>query len=482
MSRFGRHFTRVREIKDFERRLIRLVVDRPGAMSPAQEALFRYAAVMARQHTMRAPDGRDVDVSESVASLQQWMNEAIVGLLAGGDPGVAELEMLREIAPVLALRLAKTRADMLTRHAEDFSAEHLDAEICQKRLVLVLGGGGGAGMVHLGVFSLMHELGHIPELIVGSSMGSILGAMRAIDRQYDPIRTALALPRDLDYNTVFRPFSGYSRFGFPGAFHMNLLRVSREIFTRLVSQSTVHFHELPIPLQVVTTGIRKGFHIDDEAYQGQTSEFSMLALRRRLRTFFGVIQQISQNPRFLAQIVFGKEESTEQFPVVEAIGFSCAVPGLLHYDVYHDDPETIEPLEAVFERHKLARLCDGGVVNNVPSQVAWDTVQQGKIANGSRNAFILGCDVFAPIPSGKNLIWVPIQQVARAGVIANRPYADYHKTFRAPPSPLQVIVNSYSRFKDIVRNAVEELEADRPYIQRALTPLPRYDEWSGSFS
>ncbi|MEC9399645.1 MAG: patatin-like phospholipase family protein, partial [Myxococcota bacterium] len=58
-------------------------------------------------------------------------------------------------------------------------------------------GGGGAGLMHLGVFSLFNELGHCPELIVGSSMGSIMGALRAIDRDYDPINTALSLPREI---------------------------------------------------------------------------------------------------------------------------------------------------------------------------------------------------------------------------------------------------------------------------------------------
>ena len=121
------------------------------------------------------------------------------------------------------------------------------------------------------------------------------------------------------------------------------------------------------------------------------------------------------------------------------------------------------------------RLCDGGIVNNVPSQVAWDSVQQGTL--GTRNAYIVAADVFAPVSSSRNLLWVPIQQIARANVLANRPYSDFHKTFPNPPSPLQVIVNQYSRLKTIVQSARDEFARDMPYMKRALEPLPPYGIW-----
>jgi hypothetical protein len=62
-------------------------------------------------------------------------------------------------------------------------------------------------------------------------------------------------------------------------------------------------------------------------------------------------------------------------------------------------------------------------------------------------------------------------------VLANKPYADFHKTFQDPPSPIQIIVNNYSRLKGIVAAAREELAPDIPYIKRALTPLPPYGSW-----
>ena len=477
MSKFGRHFVRTRDLKAFERRLIRLGAKSPGALNAQHEALFRYAVTLAQQHTIRAPNGQDIPVAEQLEPLRRWMIEAIVEHLPGQE-GVADIEALRALAPILAIRLERSRQSLLTHHANDFGAEHLDEMIRHKKLVFVLGGGGGAGLTHLGLFALFNELDLTPDLIVGSSMGAMMGTLRAIAREYDPIATALALPREIDYQSIFKPYTGYSRYGFPGAFHMNLLRLARQVFHKLIGHSTLRFGELPIKLQIIATGIRSGFDLDDERYAPRAADQKAISggsLRKTIGLFFKVVRQLSNNPRFLSQVVFGKGKLTAQFPVIEAVGFSCAVPGLLHYDVYHDDPETIKPLDAIFKKQQLLRLCDGGVINNVPSRVAWDSVQRGEL--GSRNAFILAADAFAPISSSRNLIWTPIQQIARGNVLTNRPYADYHKTFMKPPSPLQLVINQYSRLKTIVQAARDELDDDKEIIRRALTPLPPYGTW-----
>lgn len=52
----------------------------------------------------------------------------------------------------------------------------------QYRLGLVLGGGGARGFAHLGVIQAMFELGLKPDIISGTSAGSIIGAMIAAGR------------------------------------------------------------------------------------------------------------------------------------------------------------------------------------------------------------------------------------------------------------------------------------------------------------
>lgn len=441
--------------------------------------MFRYALTLAQTNLFRTPDGNDVSLAEEVDPLRKWILESLLPLVpTDGEPNISTL---REIAPVLGLRLEDTRSHVLEHHANHFSEADLDEEIRNPKLALVLGGGGGSGLLHLATFAMLEEeLGVQPSLIVGSSMGSVMGLLRALRSEYDPMETALSIPKQFDFETIFRPFTGYSRYGFPGAFHLNLLRSARELFHHLVGDGMPRFSDLPIPLEIVACGIRTGFQIDDAQYEKVAKETnnSPLALRKRLRLFFSAVRELSRNPRFLSQVVFGREPGTEHFPVIEAVGFSCAVPGLLHYDIFHDDPETIGPLDEVFERHRLLRLCDGGVVNNVPSRVAWESVQAGTAK--TRNVKVMSFDVFAPVTTGRNMIFIPIQQIARPAVLANKPYADYHKTFRRSPSPLQIIVNSYSTLKQIIERGREQLADDVPYLRKSVEPLPPYGIWKDS--
>ena len=45
------------------------------------------------------------------------------------------------------------------------------------KLVLVLSGGGARGAAHVGVLKVLEELRIAPDLIVGTSMGSIVGGL-----------------------------------------------------------------------------------------------------------------------------------------------------------------------------------------------------------------------------------------------------------------------------------------------------------------
>ena len=49
----------------------------------------------------------------------------------------------------------------------------------RNKLALVLGGGGARGLAHIGVIRQMEKLGIKPDLIVGTSMGAVIGGMYA---------------------------------------------------------------------------------------------------------------------------------------------------------------------------------------------------------------------------------------------------------------------------------------------------------------
>lgn len=77
------------------------------------------------------------------------------------------------------------------------------------RLALVLGGGGPRGFAHIGVLKVLEENGIEPDLVVGASVGSMIGALYAGGMRATEIEKLA-----LDLNT--KQFIGISTSGFKG--------------------------------------------------------------------------------------------------------------------------------------------------------------------------------------------------------------------------------------------------------------------------
>jgi len=69
--------------------------------------------------------------------------------------------------------------------SQHFKWNRGEKDMAQYNTALVLGGGGVRCMAHVGVFKALHEHGIEPDLIVGSSIGSVLGAVYAYMK--DPV-------------------------------------------------------------------------------------------------------------------------------------------------------------------------------------------------------------------------------------------------------------------------------------------------------
>jgi NTE family protein len=72
----------------------------------------------------------------------------------------------------------------------------LAAQSCGEPLALVLSGGGAKGLAHIGVLRVLDSLGIRPDLVVGTSMGSIIGGMYAsgyTGREIDSLARSLTL-------------------------------------------------------------------------------------------------------------------------------------------------------------------------------------------------------------------------------------------------------------------------------------------------
>jgi predicted acylesterase/phospholipase RssA len=477
VSQYTLHFTQISDLIHIERRLVRALARDPNLLPHPLPALYRYAINLAKVGWLRTPSGEDVALSDQLAPFRRWLRDHLLRLIPRHF--MPDISGLLALAPLVAIRTLAFRDALSQHHVNRFHVSDLDAELNHKSLALVLGGGGGSGLAHLGLFQILHDLNIEPSYIIGSSMGALVGLIRAVRRRYDPVTSLLALPRPADITQIFRPFSGSSRFGFPGAIDLHLLPLARQIFHSTLGASIPRFDELPIRLEVLATGIRTGFDPNDLPPQKPSSwwqSFSPLSLHQRLKDFFLTARALSQNPRLLTQVVFNDEPDTASMRVIEAIGFSCSVPGLLHFDTTLDPstpPHVTQTLSDIFQRHHLYRLTDGGVVNNVPSRVAWTSIQKGKL--GHRNAFIYAVDPFAPLPTN-NSLFAPLQQIARPSVINNRPYSDFTRTIACAPNPI-LLAPSHKQLRAFVAAAQAELTPDIPFIRTMMSPLPRFDAW-----
>jgi NTE family protein len=165
------------------------------------------------------------------------------------------------------------------------------------RVALVLGGGGAKGFAHVGVIRVLEGAGVPIELVVGTSVGSLVGAIYAAQpNSYALERLARGLDRDDFFDFSLAP----ALFGQGLASGDRLERFVRE---RVGGRT---FEALRIPVAAVATDLDTGERV---------------VLR--------------------------------QGDVARAVRASCAIPGVL------------EPV-----RHDGRVLVDGGVVRNLPVDVA----------------------------------------------------------------------------------------------------------------
>ena len=475
MTLLQERFAEVGPLNAMEAQLARAAVAARGRLDARDETALRYALSLFRCWHVRAPDGRDVAVAAILRPFRAKLVQVLWPLL---DPQRRVLAEPHELLP--AARAAQTIATAALAEVQRalghrLPAERLDEEIRERHLVLVCGGGGGTGYVHLAAFALLEAAGLQPALIAGSSMGAILGLFRAREKRFDLARIPEIL-QDLTYRKIFRLIPQPSVYGLPGPLRLHL-RAAIGHWFRHPDGSPLRISDLPIPLLVTVTGIRRGKlprPLEDyEAMLGEPdpdpARWRIRALHRNVQRLTAAIAELARIPRLTARLVFGASEETRQCDAIDAAGFSSSVPGVIHYDLVRDDPRMRLLLDGLLQRHDLLRLCDGGVVDNVPVRTAWQHIQRsGLPGSGSRNAVIFALDGFAP--RLVTPLWLPLQSIAAPAVARNRPYAHIYKAFRKTLSPLALLPTQRS-LNGVIDSAKEELLDELPVLQRLLAPI-----------
>ncbi|MGV0627334.1 patatin-like phospholipase family protein [Mycolicibacter minnesotensis] len=435
-------------LQKMENRLIRHTLRKPDVLSAEQLRRLRYLLNFARLEDFEpgaaGPNGTrgrgDVSVGVELAPWRARVADALRGPLREERDPVMALTAARDALGVLTAGQNEQRRLLIERHSNDFSAAELDAEVGYKKLVTVLGGGGGAGFVYIGGMETLLESGAVPDYLIGSSFGSILASV--VSRTLPvPIEEYIRWAKTVSFRAILGPDRPRRRHGLTGVFALNFDLFADAMFRREDGEP-MRMSDLAIPFDAVVAGVRRQpFAALPSRYRNQ--RLAALQLRSFPYLSIGLGPQIATrmwqtaafiDPRVVTPIVIGGDRPDRDVNVVDAASFSSAIPGVLHHET--KDP-AMEPLfDALLADNDVGALVDGGAASNVPLELAWKRVRAGRL--GSRNACYLAFDCFHPQWDPKHLWLVPVTQSIQLQMVRNAPYADHLVRFSPTLSPVNL--------------------------------------------
>lgn len=455
-------------LQKMESRLVRHHLQNPEVMSPEVLRKLRYVLNFARladfEPGAAGPGGSrgrgDVSVGAEIASWRARVADALHGPLREERDAVTALRTARDALAGLQDGQDEQRSLLAERHGNAFSVIELDTEVGHKKLVTVLGGGGGAGFVYVGGMQRLLEAGQVPDYMIGSSFGSIMGSVvgRALPV---PIDEYIQWAKSVSYRAILGSERMRRRHGLTGMFSLRFDEFAHTMFSREDGEP-MRMSDLAIPFEAVVAGVRRrSFAALPSKYR--RPELAALQLRALPRLPIGIGPQVAArlwqvaafiDSRVTKPIVVGGDDLTRDFNVVDAASFSSAVPGVLHHET--SDPRMHPILDAMLEINDIAAIVDGGAASNVPVELAWKRVRDGKL--GTRNACYLAFDCFHPRWDPRNLWLVPITQAIQLQMVRNVPYADYLVRFEPTLSPVNLApsATAFERAREWGRSNVEK--------------------------
>jgi predicted acylesterase/phospholipase RssA len=470
--RLVERFALIRPLEEMELSLVRAAIANPALVDAHEEAVLRTALSLARLYKVRQ-DGHDVGVGAWLSPFREELERRLRPVLLPERGDITRVSLLPHLKD-LKDRTLKTRDDLLARFKGRLSLEAVDHELRHKVLVLVAGGGGGTAYVYIGVMSLLDEYGLKPSLLVGTSMGAVLSLFRSRLPRFDQDEI-VNIVRTLSWRKLFRVISTENQYGLPAALRLFLRAgIGRWFDADPRGGGALKLSQLPIKTIITVSGIRSGkLPHPVEFYEGlfnlpRRALFDPVGLARSVQATFGALSELFTRPEIMVKLHLGADPQTAEWDALDAAGFSCALPGVIHYDVLREDPRMHGLISGLLEEHRVSRLIDGGMVDNLPAKAAWRAVHKGQI--GTRNAFILALNGFAMKMSQP--MWLPLSRLAELNVAGNRPYAHLVHDFKRTLSPLS-LVPSLQDLAVAVDDGRKQLTPEVPLLTRILSPLPR---------
>ena len=455
-----------KELDQFECRAVRQHLAQP--VDEDRLHALRYVLSFARMTLLRKSDGEDSPVGEALSPHRWRVIEATRPFLGSDDK--VDLEGALRVLPTLQKATIGQRGRLLDAGLAD--RDSLEAEVTQRQLVLVSGGGGGGGYGYPGVFKAMHRAGLQPQLMAGTSIGAIMSLFRSRYQVFD-LAPMVSCAERLTWNTVFRVLNIENRYGLPATLRLYLRSALGSFFER-PNGHPMTFDDLEVPLLVVATGLTVNAmkhdlnyyeHFLDDAIE--PGGFYRRSRLRRIARLIQIFREFMAEPSAMREVVFGRDDVTMGMDVLDAVGFSCAVPGLIHYDVLREDGRMTHLLDLLYAEYGITRLTDGGLTNNVPARPAYEEVMNGRITR--RNPFLVGLDCFSPRRA--SLIFYPLQTAVRPNVRANRAFLNLYMPLERRLPALN-LVPGVERAMTAMIWSQEQVEPDIPWIQMMCTPIP----------
>jgi len=146
------------------------------------------------------------------------------------------------------------------------------------KIGIALGGGGVRGLAHIGVFSVLEKNGIVPDIISGSSMGAVIGAMYAADPDSGRLRKTV---ETFFATGVVKEISGYFSKTVPQRPFGRVFSLAKQFFilNRAVMKPAIltdrqverifsglplpeNFSALKIPFCAIATNIGRGIEAD----------------------------------------------------------------------------------------------------------------------------------------------------------------------------------------------------------------------------
>ncbi|OSC43255.1 patatin-like phospholipase family protein [Mycobacterium decipiens] len=432
-------------LQKMENRLVRHHLAAPDLLSGEQLRRLRYILNFARladfEPGAAGPGGSrgrgDLSVGAEIAPWRSRVTDALHEPLRAQRDPVTALTTARDVLERLVDDQDEQRQVLIERHRNDLSPAELDAEVGYKKLVTVLGGGGGAGFVYIGGMQRVLEAGQVPDYMLGSSFGGIIAAV--VGRTLPvPIEEYVDWAKTVSYRAILGPERLRRRHGLAGMFSLRFNQFAHAMFGREDGEP-MRMSDLAIPFEAVVAGVRKR-SFDALPSRFRREELAALRLRFIPHLPIGIGPQVAArlwqaaafiDSRVVKAVVLGGDDPTRDLNLVDAVSFSSAIPGVLHHET--SDPAMVPLLDALCDDNDIAALVDGGAASNVPVELAWKRVRDGKL--GSRNACYLAFDCFHPQWDPRHLWLVPITQAIQLQMLRNAPYADHLVRFAPTLSP-----------------------------------------------